>query len=216
MTFETEKALRDYLMYYPQGNKTINICGIISLISSGDEGKARDILTKRNIVGPTAEKIIEDVRKAIEDIGLKSQASNNKATDNSFSSLFGTCIIFADGIRGRSIEVYEDFAVITVAPTAGAILTGNATDGRKIIFYKDIIGIQYKSPGATIGYIQLETASPMMNNTSSNFFNENTFTYSVESDSTRAVLKYIFNRVREIKTGKKKKEEETGRDEGNN
>jgi hypothetical protein len=55
------------------------------------------------------------------------------------------------------------------------VLSGNATDGEKTIYYIDVIGLQYKASGFVIGYIQFETASGQMNNGSSNFWGENSF-----------------------------------------
>ncbi len=81
------------------------------------------------------------------------------------------------GCRGRSMRVYRDRCIINTDVTVGSVLTNNATDGEKTIFYKDVIGIQYKKPKLTIGYIQLETASAQTNNLVSNQFSENTFTY---------------------------------------
>ena len=83
-----------------------------------------------------------------------------------------------DGCRGRSMKVYKDRCVITTAVTIGSIATANATDGQKTIFYSDIVGVQYKPCGSTIGYIQLETSAAQMNNLSNNFFSENTFTFN--------------------------------------
>ncbi len=104
------------------------------------------------------------------------------------------------GNRGKTLYVCEDHIRITVDVTVGSVITGNATDGEKIIFYDDCIGIQYKRCGALIGYLQLETASPIMNNKSENFFNENAFTFddSVE-DVMYEVYEYIFRRVQASK-----------------
>lgn len=77
------------------------------------------------------------------------------------------------GVRGRSIRVYEDKCVITTKITVGSILTHNASDGEKTIYYMDCIGVQFKKAGLEIGYMQLETASSTMNNRANNFFNEN-------------------------------------------
>lgn len=200
MTYKTEQELRNHLMNYQYGNKTINIVGIITLLIDGEEDKAREIILKRNIDTKTCEQLIADVEQAITDLSL---GSLPESESSSGGSLFGQPVIFANGNRGRSLEVYEDFAVINVTPTVGSVITGNASDGQKIIFYADVIGIQYKRPGGTIGYLQLETSSPMMNNKSSNFFNENTFTYEKDAATAHAAFKYIFEKVREIKTGKK-------------
>ena len=109
------------------------------------------------------------------------------------------------GKRGRSIKIYPDKCVINVEPTSGAILTGNATDGEKTIYYVDCVGLQYKQPGATLGYLQFETSSGLMNEKSSNFFNENTFTYdntTVSPELMEIVVLYVKDRLDSIKSRK--------------
>lgn len=81
------------------------------------------------------------------------------------------------GSRGRTIELYDTKCVIKTKVTVGSVLTNNATDGIKTIFYLDCAGVQFKEPGVTIGYLQFETPSMQMNNQTSNFFSENTFTF---------------------------------------
>ena len=94
------------------------------------------------------------------------------------------------GVRGRSMKVYTDRVVINTDVTVGSILTNNATDGEKTIFYKDVVGIQFKKPGLTIGYLQLENAAVQMNNKESNFFSENTFTFE-DLKEVREAKEYI-------------------------
>ena len=108
-----------------------------------------------------------------------------------------------DGARGRQLDVYDDFVTITITPSLGSVAVGNVADGQKVIFYKDCIGLQYKPPGALIGYLQLETAASTMNNKRSNFFNENTFTFESfgKEDIMKEVYRFIFNKVYEIKKG---------------
>ena len=107
------------------------------------------------------------------------------------------------GARGRSLYIYEDFLVIDVGVTVGSVVTGNATDGIKVIFYKDIIGIQFKLPGVLIGYLQFETPTMMMNNGKDNFFNENTYTFNAgtkkEVLEVISVYKFVFKKVSAIK-----------------
>ncbi len=122
------------------------------------------------------------------------------------------------GARGRNLDVYEDKCVITITAgvaalkeggvvgdaAIGAILTGNSTDGEKTIYYTDCIGIQFKEPEITLGYLQLETASSTMNNRASNFFNENSFTWEprqIPLETMREVADYIKKRIDEIKRG---------------
>lgn len=110
-----------------------------------------------------------------------------------------------NGARGRHMDVYEDRVCITTEVTIGSLFTGNSTDGSKEIYYSDVISVQSKAPSVTLGYIQLETASTMMNNDRDNFFNENTFTYN-ESDLPNGladeVVKYIKDKVSEFKKAK--------------
>ena len=57
------------------------------------------------------------------------------------------------GSRGRSIDVYDNKCVITTDVTVGSVLTNNALDGQKTIFYMDVSGIQFKKSGFTLGYL---------------------------------------------------------------
>ena len=117
----------------------------------------------------------------------------------------GGMAYFFYGARGRSIKVYENKCVIKTEVTVGSLLTHNATDGEKTIYYSDVIGIQHKEPGLTLGYLQLETAAGTGNNNGSNFFNENTFTYDstqVSEEDMRKVIAYIQERVEACKNAK--------------
>lgn len=107
-----------------------------------------------------------------------------------------------DGARGRSIDIYPFKCVIKTGVTIGSVLTHNATDGEKTIYYQDCVGLQVKYPGLTIGYIQFETASSTQNNSASNFFNENTFTYEVtqiSADEMEIIVDYIKGQFDKIK-----------------
>ena len=107
------------------------------------------------------------------------------------------------GARGRSIDVYPNKCVITVNVSVGSIFSSNSTDGQKTIFYSDVVGIQFKKPGVTLGYIQLETSSSSQNNSQSNFFNENTFTFDnshLSDTEAERLCGYITNQVELIKT----------------
>ena len=110
-----------------------------------------------------------------------------------------------NGCRGRSLRVYENKCVFKVSITIGSILTKNATDGEKTIYYSDVIGVQFKPSGLAIGYLQLETASSAGNNKSDNFFNENSFTYepkNITNDEMEKVVAYIRERVEACKEAK--------------
>lgn len=107
-----------------------------------------------------------------------------------------------NGARGRSIDIYPYKCVITTGVTLGSVLTRNATDGEKTIYYQDCIGLQVKYPGLTLGYVQFETAAPTQNNSSSNFFNENTFTYEesqIASAEMTIVIDYIKAQLDKLK-----------------
>ena len=81
------------------------------------------------------------------------------------------------------------------------MLTNNATDGEKTIYYKDVVGIQYKRSGVTIGYLQFETSSGTMNHDKSNYFSENTFTFESDKDEImEEVYEYIIGIFDELKS----------------
>ena len=106
------------------------------------------------------------------------------------------------GVRGRNLYVFDDKCVINTTAGIGSFLTGNATDGEKTIYYTDVIGVQYKPSGINIGFLQLETASSQMNNRSSNYFNENSFTFdttTVSNERMAEVAEYVKKRVDEFK-----------------
>lgn len=108
------------------------------------------------------------------------------------------------GVRGRYMKVYENRAVIGVKATIGSFVTGNVSDGEKTIYYRDCVGVQFKESGLQIGYLQLETASGIMNMAQNNFFNENSFTFdtSVQSnEKMNEVADYVRSKVEEAKNG---------------
>lgn len=107
------------------------------------------------------------------------------------------------GNRGRTIKIYKDRVTIKVKLTIGSFLTQNVTDGEKTIFYKDVIGVQFKPCKLAIGYLQFETAAGVMNNEKSNFFNENTFTFeppSVSNESMRKIYNEVLGYISEYKS----------------
>ena len=88
--------------------------------------------------------------------------------------------------------------------TLGSIITHNATDGEKTIYYSDCIGIQFKPSKVAIGYLQLETASSSGNNRSNNFFNENSFTFDtsvISNERMEEVVNFIKKKIDDIKKG---------------
>lgn len=127
------------------------------------------------------------------------QMSSNKGLRNPTNG----CVYSVDGVRGKHIDVYENKCVIKTKVTIGSLLASNATDGEKTIYYRDCVGIQFKPSSFTIGYLQLETASGMMNNKGSNFFGENSFTFDttvISNEKMEEVANYIRKKIDEIKT----------------
>ena len=109
-----------------------------------------------------------------------------------------------EGVRGRSLKVYEDRCIINVKASLGSFITGNVTDGEKTIYYSDCVGVQFKEAGTLIGYLQFETASNTMNQNSDNFFNENTFTFDlskISNEKMKDIRDYVQGQIRNFKSG---------------
>ncbi len=109
-----------------------------------------------------------------------------------------------DGVRGRHIDIYMDKVVITTKVTIGSLLTNNATDGEKTVYYADCIGVQFKQSKFAIGYLQLETASSNGNNKHSNFWDENSFTFDttvISNVKMLEVAEFVKSRVDAVKRG---------------
>lgn len=156
--------------------------------SSDDESLKRNfskaiesINTRDNYNDENREKVIKYFKNAY---SKKKSEKKEKETSGILYDL--------KGARGRKLEVYKNKVIITTNVTLGSIVTGNITDGKKIIYYSDVIGLQFKPCGALLGYIQFETASSTMNNEKNNFFNENTFTFN-ESDVSNEKMMEIYN-----------------------
>lgn len=110
-----------------------------------------------------------------------------------------------EGCRGRHIQVFDDKVVLSVKASLGSFIAGNVCDGEKTIYYTDCIGVQFKKSSFTIGYLQFETASGIMNNRANNFFNENTFTWDRPQQSNEKmeeVSDYVKGRVEHYKNAK--------------
>lgn len=99
------------------------------------------------------------------------------------------------GVRGRSMTVYERKVVISTEVTIGSVITRNATDGIKTIFFTDVVGVQFKPVGVTVGFIQFETPSMQMNNQNSNFFSENTFTFEEKNGVTNQKMSEVYEMI---------------------
>lgn len=101
-----------------------------------------------------------------------------------------------EGVRGRSILIFDRKCVISTKAGVGSFITGNVTDGEKTIFYKDVVGVQFKKSGGMIGYLQFETGSVQMNNQNSNMFSENTFTFEHGKNGvTNEQMEFIYHQV---------------------
>lgn len=111
-----------------------------------------------------------------------------------------------EGVRGRSIQIYDRKCIISTKAGVGSLLTGNASDGEKTIFYIDVVGVQFKKSGNLIGYLQFETGSVQMNNQNSNMFSENTFTFEngkngVTNDQMVMIYNLVCDLIEQIKYG---------------
>lgn len=106
-----------------------------------------------------------------------------------------------EGVRGRTLRIYDTKVEIDTRISVGSVVTGNATDGEKTIFLKDVVGVQFKRSGLAIGYLQFETPSMQMNNRGDNMFSENTFTF--QGDDLNLLMKkirdFLVDRIEEYK-----------------
>lgn len=156
---------------------------------------------QKNYEAVISKKIIEKINYTVERI-MQNLEPHEEV--NVYKELFSYIepIYSLDGKRGKHLDVYEKKVVITTNLGLGSLITGNATDGMKVIYFKDIIGLQYKNPGTLIGYIQFETAASLDNNTNNNFYNENTFTFDMDCVSYKQIVEvfqFIEKRVKEYK-----------------
>jgi imidazolonepropionase-like amidohydrolase len=111
-----------------------------------------------------------------------------------------------EGVRGRSIWIFDRKCVIATKAGVGSFLTGNVSDGQKTIFYTDVVGIQFKKSGGLIGYLQFETGSVQMNNQNSNMFSENTFTFEhgkngITNDQMEGIYHQVCDLIESVKYG---------------
>ncbi|MBR4022608.1 MAG: hypothetical protein IKI94_08465, partial [Ruminococcus sp.] len=137
--------------------------------------------------------------------GAQSSIYNNSGVNGNIGPFENQDLVYTiDGVRGRHIDIYTDKVVITTKVTIGSLLTNNATDGEKTIYYSDCIGVQFKQSKFAIGYLQLETASSNGNNKGSNFFAENSFTFDttvISNERMIEVADYVKSRVDAVKKG---------------
>ena len=132
---------------------------------------------------------------------LNSVMGKGEPHEARLEALHGPTKYHLDGARGRIMDVFEDCCVFTTKVSLGSIITKNATDGEKTVYFADCLGVQFKKTGLTIGYLQLETASSTMNNRHNNFFAENTFTFT-NCENIDEVVGYIQSRIATYKMGR--------------
>ncbi len=111
-----------------------------------------------------------------------------------------------EGVRGRSILIFDRKCVISTKAGVGSFITGNVSDGEKTIFYTDVVGVQFKKSGGLIGYLQFETGSVQMNNQNSNMFSENTFTFEngkngITNEQMEAIYHQVCDLIEQVKYG---------------
>lgn len=174
-----------------------------------DWEKAKELAEQQQLEAKRQEEQEEAERKRLEEQKAKEYAEQIIRTQAAIEEVekYETekPVFSIDGSRGRHITVYPNKCVITTTITVGSVVTGNATDGEKTIYYIDVTGLQYKAAGLLIGYIQFETCSGQMNNLKDNFFSENTFTFGdpiadkITENDIKPVLEYIKYRIDIIK-----------------
>lgn len=186
------------------------ICGInfdnrIQMITDSQEIKDLEntyskvintIETKDNYNDENKERVINHVKNIYNNQKMKIESDKN-------DKLSKGLIYEIKGNRGKTLEVYKNKVVITTEVTVGSIVAGNTTDGKKTIYFKDIIGLQFKRSKTLIGFLQFETASSTMNNEKSNFWNENTFTFdesTTSNEKMEEIENYIDKELERIKT----------------
>lgn len=145
----------------------------------------------------------EEIRKRDKEREEKKKEQKEKDKEREEKERIGL-VYDLRGIRGRYMKVYDNRVIIGTKETLGSLVTGNVSDGEKTIYYRDCIGVQFKQSGLQFGYLQLETASAIMNQMQNNFYNENTFTFDLSVQSNEKMIEvadYVKNKVEETKNG---------------
>lgn len=145
------------------------------------------------------ESVIKEERENAEKRAAEAKSAAEPIRHRAKENLKNGLMFWAEGKTGRSIKVYPFKVIINTDPTFASFMAGNYYDGEKTIYFRDIIGVQYRRAGAGWGYLQLETASCLMNNKSNNFFNENTFVFNYNSEDIEEMYEYIIGRLDELK-----------------
>ena len=163
-----------------------------------------------NSAGIFKEKVFNDIKRIVDmrdpdNECVFGQSDTNRVCNKNIGPFKNQDLVYTiEGVRGRHIDIYTDKVVITTKITLGSLLTNNATDGEKTIYYSDCIGVQFKQSKFAIGYLQLETASSNGNNKASNFFAENSFTFDetvISNEKMIEVADYVKSRVDAVKKG---------------
>ncbi len=179
--------------YYYKDMESVKITREPSIISNG--GALTFYLTNGPCVTVAYKKNDHDkIIVLVKDLSRLIELNNTSTKTDAVYSLHGA--------RGKHMYIYEDHCCIKSSASFTTLLVGNATDGAKDIYYSDVVGIQCKAPSITLGYIQLETPSLMMNNGNSNFFNENTFTYNetdLSQEKANEIIAFLKKKISEYK-----------------
>lgn len=98
----------------------------------------------------------------------------------------------------KILNIYKDHIELTQIKNARAAISGNWTQGSKVIYYSDMTSVQYReATNALLGYIQFEVPGI---GTSSNFNSENSWTFDITTnDLAQEIVDYVKSRIREYK-----------------
>lgn len=160
-------------------------------------------------VKETADKAKEVTKKYADD--LKQQETKNKKMAT--APMEERIKMRPEGVRycmvnnsGKILDVYENKVIFSSTKSTSTLVTGlifseSVTQGEKTIYYKDVIGVQYKPSSIADGYIQIETAAGGMTSTSSQYSGENAIQFSGKKNNEEAeiIVSFIRKQVEEIK-----------------
>ena len=160
-------------------------------------------------VKETADKAKEATKKYADE--LKQQETKNKEMAD--APMEERIKMRPEGVRycmvnnsGKILDVYENKVVFSSTKSTSTLVTGlifseSVTQGERTIYYKDVIGVQYKPSSIADGYIQIETAAGGMTSTSSQYSGENAIQFSGKKNNEEAeiIVSFIRKQVEEIK-----------------
>lgn len=101
---------------------------IDSIVKAFIEQEAEKTVERRGITNEKYEEIKEIV---------------NRSKDDWYKDV----IIKLNGNRGRRMTLWPEKCEIITDVTIGSILSGNSIDGRKMIYFEDVISVQFKKAG---------------------------------------------------------------------